>query len=292
MFKTKKRYFKAFDKDFKCRGVQFEVGKVQSAEDTSKPCKVQSNTAIHFVEDLRSLPSDYRSNGTSRYGIIEPIGEVVSEQYSANKGSHHIKVVREISKKTLDRYISFVRYIQRNEDVFRNHKLDLIKLLQTRHPELILCGSAAVFLHTGKVYQRNKNSSIHDLDFVTPYYIRIEGDSEADLNKVYDKLNEEDGFDQDGIGRAKEGVIKVSNRDKWGSGNDFDECVYVNDVPCDLAVNPHQKYEYITFRGFRFKVATLASILEAKLRYATQGAQKHNQDIMDLITIKDTITIK
>ena len=170
-----------------------------------------------------------------------------------------------------------------------NLKLPLIQELQTRYPELILCGSAAVFLHTGKIYERNVGSAIHDLDFVLPYYIRIEGDDEYKLSKVYEKLEE---FDEEGVETAKHKALKVSKRDKWGSGNDFDEVVYVNNVPCDIAVNPHNKYEYVTFQGFRYKVASLPSILAAKLKYADQGNQKHWQDIEDLINLPQTFKVK
>lgn len=287
MFKEKNRYFKGFDSELKCRGMQYTIGQIHSAQDTSKPAKVCTNTALHFCDNLDYIP--YRGS-TDRICIVEPYSSPVDCD-GTNYGASLLRVIRELPKETIDRYKKFCKYLKRNEDIISNHKLTLIQELQKRYPQLILCGSAAVFLHTGKVYERNEKSPIHDLDFVTPYYIRIEGDEEHKLSKAYEKLWEDVGFDDEGEETAKLGVLKVSSRDKWGSGNDFDECVYVNNVPVDVAVKPEQKYEWITFRGFRYKVATLTSILEAKLKYANNGQGKHAQDIQDLIKLPVVVKI-
>lgn len=232
----------------------------------------------------------YYPRSEDRYCEIKvlPGQPIISDNYG-QLGSPYIEVIREIPKNVVERYKKFTLHLLRRQSILDNHKLPLIQELQKRYPELILCGSAAVFLHTGKVYSRNENCGIHDLDFVVPYYIKIEGDSEKELSLIYDTLEE---FDESGVATAVEGKLKVSKTDKWGSGNDFDECIYVNNVPCDLAINPHQKFEYITFRGFRYKVATLASILEHKLKYANQGNGKHMQDIQDLINLPTTFKIK
>lgn len=293
----KKRYFKGFDSELKCLDMQFQIGGIHSAKNTTGTPAICTDKVIHFctnIKDVHKYYSILNERDTNRLCEVRPIPghEIVSDSCGDKFGCRHIEVLREIPKETVKRYARFTKYLQSRQVILDNHKLPMIQELQRRYPQLILCGSAAVFLHTGKVYDRNSNSAIHDLDFVSPYYIRLEGDDEHKLSETFNKLWEDDyGFDEGGVETAKHNTLKVSNRDKWGSGNDFDECVYINNVPVDIAVNPAQKYEYITFQGFRYKVATLSSILEAKLRYANQGNAKHSQDIMDLIKLPQVFKI-
>lgn len=289
----KKRYFKSVQADLKSHNkgkdsyVQYAVGELFKAEDSSKPVKLATNSVIHFYDTFEAA-LNHNSYGEKSVVEVKPLPGETTVQDRNKCGSRYLEFVRKIPKATIERYTRWVKYVESRQDILDNHKLDLIRELQTRHPELILCGSAAVFLLTGKVYERNSKHPVHDLDFITPYYIRIEGDPEVKLDSAYKEL---DIFDDEGNETAKLGVLKVSHRDKWGSGNDFDEVVYVNNVPVDLAVNPSNKYEYVTFRGFRYKVASLASILEAKLKYANQGNSKHMQDINDLINLPKVFDI-
>lgn len=294
--KREKRFFKGFTPELKTHSYnqqQYAIGEIFKAGDTSKKPATCSNSVIHFCDSLAKTFSYYSRNGKHRFCEVKVLpGQPIVSDGNDKLGSPYIEIVREIPGPVVDRYHRFVTRLQAREAILKNHRLDLIKTLQSRYPELILCGSAAVFLHTGKVYARNEHSKIHDLDFVVPYYIKIEGEGVKKKTITPETIYENVTEYAKTLRKTQTLNLSVSKTDKWGSGNDFDECIYVNNVPCDLAINPHQKFEYITFQGFRFKVATLPSILEHKLKYANQGSNKHMQDIQDLIDLPVSVKIK
>ena len=87
-------YIKGFDKDLKCRGFQFEIGKEYKI-DTDKELKLCSDTVFHFCDNLQNVHQFYDcSNADNRFCEIEVIGEIIKDD--VKMGSNHIKVVREI----------------------------------------------------------------------------------------------------------------------------------------------------------------------------------------------------
>ena len=87
-------YIKGFDKDLKCRGFQFEVGKTYDTGFT-KDLRLCSNTVFHFCDSLKKVHIYYNcSNEGNRYCEIEVLGELVSNEYKC--GSNKIRIVREI----------------------------------------------------------------------------------------------------------------------------------------------------------------------------------------------------
>ena len=93
-------YIKGFDKDLKCRGFQFEVGKVYDTGYT-EGLELCSNTVFHFCDSLDKVHEYYSCiDEENRYCEIEVLGELI---YNGNKcGSNKIKILREITGEELD----------------------------------------------------------------------------------------------------------------------------------------------------------------------------------------------
>ena len=94
-----KVFIKGFDKDLKCRGYQFEIGKDYKIDlpegyklTTNDLC---SNKVFHFCDGLSKVHSHYScDNETNRYCIIEVLGQMCDDGDKC--GSNHIRIVREI----------------------------------------------------------------------------------------------------------------------------------------------------------------------------------------------------
>ncbi len=93
-------YIKGFDKDLKCRGFQFEVGKVYDTGYT-EGLELCSNTVFHFCDSLDKVHEYYSCiDEENRYCEIEVLGELI---YNGNKcGSNKIKILREITGEELE----------------------------------------------------------------------------------------------------------------------------------------------------------------------------------------------
>ena len=87
-------YIKGFDKDLKCRGMQFEVGKVYDTGASDDELECCTDTVIHFCESLRDVHEYYNANGNSRFCEVEPLGKVFKEDDKL--GTNKIRIVREI----------------------------------------------------------------------------------------------------------------------------------------------------------------------------------------------------
>ena len=84
---------KGFDKDLKCRGFQFEVGKTYDTGFT-KNLKLCTETVFHYCDSIQKVHYFYNCNSNSRFCEIEVIGEEVYD--GQKRGSNKIKIVREI----------------------------------------------------------------------------------------------------------------------------------------------------------------------------------------------------
>ena len=97
---------KGFDKDLKCRGYQFEVGKTYEIKlpDGYKLTKEDlcSDKVFHYCNSLRKIHDYYsvKPNDHNRFCEVEVLGREVTD---GNKcGSNKIKVIREIIGEELD----------------------------------------------------------------------------------------------------------------------------------------------------------------------------------------------
>ena len=88
-------YIKGFDKELKCRGMQFEVGKIYETGASDDELEYCTDTVIHFCESLRDVHGYYSVNETNRFCEVEPLGKVVKED--GKLGTNKIRIVREIA---------------------------------------------------------------------------------------------------------------------------------------------------------------------------------------------------
>lgn len=93
-------YIKGFDKNLRCRGTQFEIGKTYDTGYTENlelcSCKV-----FHFCKSLENVHEFYSAEveQNNRFCEIEVLGELVEDERKC--GSNKIKILREITGEEL-----------------------------------------------------------------------------------------------------------------------------------------------------------------------------------------------
>ena len=95
--------YKAFDKELKCRGFSFEVGKTYKTGAGKGELKLCTDTVFHFCRELHRIESvsSYKL-AESRVCEVIALGEIVTDgdKYGTNK----IKILREIPQDELNEY--------------------------------------------------------------------------------------------------------------------------------------------------------------------------------------------
>ena len=94
-------FIKGFDEDLKCRGFQFEVGKVYDTCAKDDELKLCTNTVFHFCRSLQQVHSFYSCDEDNRYCEIEVLGKLIEDKDKC--GSNKIKIVREITGDELNK---------------------------------------------------------------------------------------------------------------------------------------------------------------------------------------------
>jgi len=153
------------------------------------------------------------------------------------------KLIEEITKDQIEAVI---------KDSLFDDVLESVRNIQTKYPLCHVGGSVGLYLH-GAFLKRWKDNQM-DLDLVLPFYIHFEKCDNLDVEAIYK-----------------------------ASGNDFDYTVILEGRKADIKIDPKQKYEIITHKGFKYKVSSVETIIEAKCRYALNGQMKHINDIKELI---------
>lgn len=243
-------YYKGFNSNLECKygshSMKYEVGQEYETlfhSASDKQPRLCSNDGLHFCKDIRSVFSFYSLSNTNRFCIVEPIGRTV---HNSDKSiTTKIKIVREL---TYDEIIEILV-----EEYF---DLDLVKRLQTKYPLIHIGGSLGLFLHGIRLKRWSNKKSSSDLDIVAPFYF-VPTDSKED-DMYLDFFSEK------------------------SSGNDFDFTFSLNGTLVDVKIDPMQRYELITYKGFTYKVSNLLTIIEAKLKYAKTNT-KHKQDLLEIM---------
>lgn len=97
--------FKGFDKDLKCRGFQYEIGK--EYETDKKPIRCTSN-GFHFCENPLDIFSYYPPS-SCRFAEVEGDGEVSKDNEDSKIAVSKIKIGIEISlQKLIESGIKFI----------------------------------------------------------------------------------------------------------------------------------------------------------------------------------------
>jgi len=86
--------FKATDKEGKCQGFQFEVGKIYKEKGEIKMC----SKGFHFCKNAHDV-LNYYSGVDSRFFEVEALGKVLSEEDKSV--TNELKIIKEITKSEL-----------------------------------------------------------------------------------------------------------------------------------------------------------------------------------------------
>lgn len=95
------KYYKAFDKDLKCRGMQYEIGKVYVFDGKPIPCK----QGFHFCKNINDVYKFYAALKDTRVCEVKPLGEIVTDdgiKFCTDK----LEIVKEIKNPRLKTNLS------------------------------------------------------------------------------------------------------------------------------------------------------------------------------------------
>ena len=96
---------KGFDKDFKCRGFQFEVGKTYEVEGDAKICE----NGFHAIEGYPLEVFDYYGAATGRFAEVRQSGKIARHVSDSKVASTKISISCELSLSTLiERAVTWV----------------------------------------------------------------------------------------------------------------------------------------------------------------------------------------
>jgi hypothetical protein len=181
--------------------------------------------------------------------------------YSLNRSNRYCEIeilgnFKDDGDKSVTTSLKIIREIPLSEiyekQIEQNMNLEKVRKLQKAYPLIHVGGSIGLFLQ-GIRLKRWKDSTV-GIDIVSPYFQLFES------------------FDD----------CCVDYQDCKKSGNDFDEVFILDSVKVDCRIDPHQRYEVVEYKGFKYKVSKFETIMAAKMKYAANGQDKHKDDIREM----------
>ena len=85
--------YKGFDKDFKCRDFQYEIGKEYEHDGEAKLCK----SGFHFCENPQGVFGHYAPGSGNRFAIVEADGVSDERESDSKRVAKKLKIKSEIS---------------------------------------------------------------------------------------------------------------------------------------------------------------------------------------------------
>jgi hypothetical protein len=238
--------YKGFNKNLECRGDKFQIEETYSKNNDLDHLRLGSSDGFHYCSDLVNVFDFYPDDGYNRFCEIEILGAFNEDSKKSITTS--FKILRELTK-------SEIKEIQM-ESYF---KLDLLREIQTKYPNFIVGGSTSLFLRGVRLERWNDNyGAVCDYDIITSYFILPESTDALHIDYGHGKT----------------------------SGNDFDYTFTCNGVKIDYRIDPKQKYEFVEYKGHKYKVSSLLDVLDAKVKYAKNGDQKHIEDLNEMVINK------
>lgn len=259
--------------------ISYEIGQVYTKENVENP-RLCTRDGYHYCNDLEDVFNHYKRDGKNRFFKIEVLGNFTDDTdcYSTKSITTSFRLLEELDEEFFKEWDSKAeeRKIIKNEKIMEtNLKLDAVKAIQTKYRTFHVGGSVGLFLH-GVRLDRWLKSKSSDIDMVAPYFILPEFEQE-------DKKNDDD-YDDD---------YSCEYIDAKASGNDFDETFLFEgnfgSVKVDYKIDPLQRYVIIEYKGFKYKVSPLLTIIDAKMKYAMNGQKKHADDLKEMILPKKKI---
>ncbi len=166
--------------------------------------------------------------------------------------------VRDLLASPIKEMQALGKVLKEEEDTKTAMGLHLVREIQTLHPEVIISGSLALYLHGIRLNRYKKNGQLSDIDLIVPYYISFE--KSLNLTGYYSSENSSD-FDY---------IVEEMSPYKGKK--------------IDVKIDNKQPYEMIEMDDFKFKVSLIEDIIAAKIRYMKQGrnGEKHKNDLYEM----------
>lgn len=240
----------------RCRDSYFNMNQIYETEWVDKQPRLCSSDGYHYCDKIIDLFTWYPYCKENAFCEIEVLGEVDAPvmSYQNKRITTSFRIIRELTEEEINKAIEEAKE-RKLEQIMQ---LEMLLDIQKNHPQVIISGSVALFLHGVRL--KRFESGISDVDIIVPYYT---------------------GFISHPSGTYTDEIVNKR------SGNDFDYNVTYRGISLDVIIDPKQRYQIVKYKGNLYKVSPIENILAAKIRYSQQtGGEKHKNDIHEMLNLK------